>query len=592
VEPVRLLIWDLDGVFWQGVLSEGSMQYVRRHHDIVVELARRGILSSICSKNDLAAVRAVLQEQNLWWYFVFPSIDWAPKGQRIAALIEEVQLRPASVLFIDDEPANLAEAVHYVPELQTASPLLIPELLQDCRFTGKDDAGLSRLKQYKSLQRKAAARRDFGYDNAAFLRASDIRVSIDYDVEANIERAIELINRTNQLNFTKRRLPEDMEAARAELRQYLRRGSHSGLIKASDRYGDYGYIGFFSAEGFHWNTWLKHFCFSCRVLDMGIERWMYRRLGSPKLWIAGEVACRNLTSDSGEIDWITLVEDSQLRTQARQSKIADRLVMRGGCDFNAMWHYFAPRTGELHLEVARVREDRQFRIDHSAFLDLVFAQVSPPVQQALESIGYIPSDWTSALALPAKPGARTVWMFSFWNDTYIQLYKHNVLDLVVQFHCERNQYVMEDITALPEELVRKALSTAANLRAYEALKRDFCGIGPVSEAAFRAALGRMLDAARGQAMVIIMLLPEHWRETETGPVIDVPESRLNPWIRAAVAGRPEVHLVDIVDFETPGATRESALHFDRLTYCRAAEHILSLISARFAAEDDYSQLSA
>jgi predicted enzyme involved in methoxymalonyl-ACP biosynthesis len=52
-DPVRLVVRDLDETFWRGTLVEGGIrEYERAHHEIVVELARRGILSSLCSKND------------------------------------------------------------------------------------------------------------------------------------------------------------------------------------------------------------------------------------------------------------------------------------------------------------------------------------------------------------------------------------------------------------------------------------------------------------------------------------------------------------------------------------------------------------
>jgi hypothetical protein len=42
-EPVRLVVWDLDETFWKGSVSEGGMrEYVKAHHDTVIELARRG----------------------------------------------------------------------------------------------------------------------------------------------------------------------------------------------------------------------------------------------------------------------------------------------------------------------------------------------------------------------------------------------------------------------------------------------------------------------------------------------------------------------------------------------------------------------
>lgn len=80
-EAVRLVVWDLDETFWAGTLSEGGIEYCAKSHGIVVELARRGVPSSICSPNDRAPVEPLLRQQGLWDYFVFPSIHWGAKGR-------------------------------------------------------------------------------------------------------------------------------------------------------------------------------------------------------------------------------------------------------------------------------------------------------------------------------------------------------------------------------------------------------------------------------------------------------------------------------------------------------------------------------
>lgn len=147
-EPVRLVIWDLDETFWRGTLVEGGIELVPESLAIVRELNRRGIMSAICSKNSLDQVRPRLEQAGTWEEFIFPSIDWTPKGPRIARQVERIQLRPASVLFIDDNPLNLNEALHFVPDLQTAGPALIPGMLDDPRFKGKPDPDLKRLEQY------------------------------------------------------------------------------------------------------------------------------------------------------------------------------------------------------------------------------------------------------------------------------------------------------------------------------------------------------------------------------------------------------------------------------------------------------------
>jgi hypothetical protein len=45
-EAVRLVIWDLDETFWSGTLTEGGIVYNEATHNIVLELARRGIMVS------------------------------------------------------------------------------------------------------------------------------------------------------------------------------------------------------------------------------------------------------------------------------------------------------------------------------------------------------------------------------------------------------------------------------------------------------------------------------------------------------------------------------------------------------------------
>lgn len=79
---IRLVIWDLDETFRQGTLTEGgNTRYVQEHHDLVIELARRGIMSSICSKNYHETVKEVLTDAGLWDYFIFPSISWRPNPE-------------------------------------------------------------------------------------------------------------------------------------------------------------------------------------------------------------------------------------------------------------------------------------------------------------------------------------------------------------------------------------------------------------------------------------------------------------------------------------------------------------------------------
>lgn len=117
LDPVKLVVWDLDDTFWNGTLSEESVTAIPANVELVKRLAARGIVSSICSKNDREAVECELTAMGIWDFFVSPSISFQPKGASIAALIDALQLRSASCVFVDDNPAVLAEAGFACPGL-------------------------------------------------------------------------------------------------------------------------------------------------------------------------------------------------------------------------------------------------------------------------------------------------------------------------------------------------------------------------------------------------------------------------------------------------------------------------------------------
>ena len=342
VEGVRLLIWDLDETFWEGTLTEGGVQIVPRNVEIVKELSRRGIINSICSKNDRDKVKAELELAGVWDFFVFPQIAWVAKGAMVSRIVEWSQLRPETVMFIDDNPINLNEVRHVSPDLQIAGPELLPTLLNDARFKGKDDYNLTRLNQYKVLERKETDRALFEDKNVDFLRQSEIRISFHYDVVDEFERVYELVNRTNQLNFTKNRWSEDEKEARAAFERELHDNpsTHAATVRVADKYGDYGVIGFYMTKPGAVGRKAHHFTFSCRTLNMGIEQFVYRKIGSPKIQIVGEVVSDLKSKD--EINWITIVDDATKSISAVTGSNT-RVCVRGACELDQMVHYLGHR---------------------------------------------------------------------------------------------------------------------------------------------------------------------------------------------------------------------------------------------------------
>ena len=78
IPNIRVLIWDLDESFWSGTLDDAGPppRPIAQHCALVKSLAARGVVSSICSRNDPTAVRAHLQCLGMWEWFVFASVSW------------------------------------------------------------------------------------------------------------------------------------------------------------------------------------------------------------------------------------------------------------------------------------------------------------------------------------------------------------------------------------------------------------------------------------------------------------------------------------------------------------------------------------
>ncbi len=197
----KLVIWDLDNTLWDGVLDECEVFPNRERIKIIGELNDRGVINSVCSKNDPDRAKAKLAEMSLLDEIIFPSISWQPKGLMVKSIIEACQLRSEDVLFVDDEEANLGEAAFYNPKINTLNALndhanAVLKSIVSANVT--DDR--KRFRQYRNLEKKNIVRMEYS-DNKIFLRESGIEIWLDHRCELYLERIEELVNRTNQSEF-------------------------------------------------------------------------------------------------------------------------------------------------------------------------------------------------------------------------------------------------------------------------------------------------------------------------------------------------------------------------------------------------------
>ncbi len=341
-DSIKLVVWDLDETFWSGTLSEGGMRIPEDHIRLVRNLTDGGIINSICSKNDFEPVKQALEEAGIWELFVFPSINWEGKGPQLKEKLDKMALRPVNVLFLDDNLSNLGEAKHFLPDIQTAGPEILPELIAWAERLEKKDAGHKRLKQYKILEEKDQASKSFA-SSEDFLYDSHIRVEMHEDCTSQIQRIHELLLRSNQLNYTKKRIGIE------ELESILTDPEYTcGYVTVKDRYGDYGIVGFYAKKGDR----LEHFLFSCRTMGQKIEQWVYAQLGFPELEVVGEVRTQlNRTECPG---WINQPETSaEADSEPVEETLSCRILMKGPCDLSHSLVYIKG-AGQIDTEFTYV----------------------------------------------------------------------------------------------------------------------------------------------------------------------------------------------------------------------------------------------
>jgi FkbH-like protein len=335
LNTIKLVIWDLDNTFWKGTLSEEVVIPSVKCMEIVKELTDRGILNSIASKNELEPVKKLLSELKIWEYFVFPHINWQPKGEAVKNIINKCQLRNENVLFIDDNISNLKEVEFYNQNILTVMPNFIDKILTHKAFVGKNDKEHTRLKQYKILERRDSEK-EKGYDNISFLEKSKIRISFISDLNPIRDRIYEMITRTNQLNFTKNRLNQEEVRLLLSNKEYEQRA-----ISALDKFGNYGIVGYYCLD-IHKKK-LIHFLFSCRILNLGIEQYVYSKLNFPNLDIVPDISVKLDLSSPHWISDVRIKEEREKEEGGRR-----KVLFKGGCDLGQMLYYIEDKY-KLHI---------------------------------------------------------------------------------------------------------------------------------------------------------------------------------------------------------------------------------------------------
>lgn len=303
---IKCVVWDLDNTLWPGVAAEGSPDELPNPDPgmlgIIAELQRRGIVSSIASRNDPSLLSQVEANPALAEHFVAPQISWEPKSQSIKRIAQRLNIGLDAVAFVDDSPFERAEVSYMLGDVLVLSPEELRGALDTPAFNpGSPTAeGRGRARMYRAEEQRREAESAFAGSRMDFLKWCDMHLQIAPAIPADLDRLAEMTRRTHQLNSTGDRYTETELLHFIEGPRWL-----VPVARLSDRFGEYGLIGAAiidtEPEGYP-GSWLAELVMlSCRVEGRGIPaallRWIMdraRAAGATSLRAGYRVNERNL----------------------------------------------------------------------------------------------------------------------------------------------------------------------------------------------------------------------------------------------------------------------------------------------------------
>jgi FkbH-like protein len=275
IQPAaKCVVFDLDHTLWSGILLEGDVALKPGVLELLQILDSRGILFSIASKNAHEHAHAELVALGIEDYFLFPQINWGAKSDSLRRIAQNLDIGIDTLIFIDDNPFDRDEVAGALPQVEVLDETVVASLAGHPRLTGSTSAEARvRRQMYRHSMTRSAAAQEFGGDYLAFLRSCQIQLEIRPPQPADFTRISELVQRTNQLNFSGRKYQA------SEVTSLLQNSALEKYVLAcSDKYGSYGIVGFCLAQRLPGVVRVVDLMLSCRVQGKLIEQALFHYL--------------------------------------------------------------------------------------------------------------------------------------------------------------------------------------------------------------------------------------------------------------------------------------------------------------------------
>ncbi len=289
----KLIILDLDGTIWDGVLAEDPEKIRIGGHDhigegfeyfqkFLLEAKKKGILLAVVSKNEeddfLGFFNSNLHMPLKIKDFVTWRVNWIEKSTNIISILKELNISASDTLFLDNSLGEQKEVKFNVPEIKILNldddifsnmfklTKILP--LKYITTTLEDNERTELYRARKSIQtgqEKNAANAQNSTKYINWLTSIKLRLDIQTTSQSDFnQRILQLFQRTNQFNFLGKHYSE------LDISNLLNQGSHLAWGSITSIHGNEGIVIaaiFKPGEVFVINQYVM----SCRVFGRYIE---------------------------------------------------------------------------------------------------------------------------------------------------------------------------------------------------------------------------------------------------------------------------------------------------------------------------------
>jgi FkbH-like protein len=284
---VKCVVLDLDNTLWGGVLGEDGPEGIaigdtypgnvfRRFQEYLLALFAGGYILAISSKNDHDDVIAVLRRHPGMIlreeHFAAIKANWKAKEENIREISQEIAITVDQMLFIDDNPVEIAKVHAAIPGIRClhlqSPPLKFQKQIDDARCISKlalTEEDRERGRQYSEERKRREVKAKMASVDD-FYRDLRQRLTIRVDHEPHRARIAQLSQRTNQFNMTTLRLSD------GDVSQLLSSSDYMLLTAdLEDRFGSSGTVVYAQIRKLERSWVIENFLMSCRVLGRGVE---------------------------------------------------------------------------------------------------------------------------------------------------------------------------------------------------------------------------------------------------------------------------------------------------------------------------------